>query len=60
MSFMSLMADYIRLHLMVASVTERKQALGMYYCAHAMVHGKKPPVSISKVGVVSVLSTTVA
>lgn len=49
MSFMSLMADYVRVHLVVASVTERKQALGMYYLAHATVHGKKTTPAMTKV-----------
>ncbi|CAN0557365.1 unnamed protein product, partial [Ectocarpus sp. 12 AP-2014] len=49
MSFMSLMADYVRVHLVVASVTERKQALGMYYLAHATVHGKKNTPAMAKV-----------
>lgn len=49
MSFMSLMADYVRLHLIVTSVTERKQALGMYYYAHATVHGRKTGVTMAKV-----------
>lgn len=49
MSFMSLMADFVRVHLVVASVTERKQALGMYYCAHATVHGKKTTPAMAKV-----------
>lgn len=49
MSFMSLMADYVRVHLVVASVTERKQALGMYYCAHATVNGKKITPAMTKV-----------
>lgn len=48
-SFMSLMADYVRLHLVVASVLERKQALGMYYCAYFTVHGKKSGTAMSKV-----------
>ena len=46
---MSLMADFVRVHLVVASVTERKQALGMYYCAHATVHGKKTTPAMAKV-----------
>lgn len=49
MSFMSLMADFVRVHLVVASITERKQALGMYYCAHTTVHGKKTTPAITKV-----------
>lgn len=49
MSFMSLMADYVRVHLVVASITERKQALGMYYCAHATVNGKKVTPAMTKV-----------
>lgn len=49
MSFMSLMADYVRVHLVVASITERKQALGMYYCAHATVNGKKITPAMTKV-----------
>ncbi len=49
MSFMSLMADFVRVHLVVASITERKQALGMYYCAHATVHGKKTTPAMAKV-----------
>lgn len=48
-SFMSLMADYVRLHLMVYSVGERKQALGMYYCAYSTVHGKKIGAAMAKV-----------
>lgn len=48
-SFMSLMADYVRVHLVVASITERKQALGMYYFAHATVNGKKATPAMSKV-----------
>ncbi|CAM9699705.1 unnamed protein product [Pylaiella littoralis] len=49
MSFMSLMADYVRVHLVVASITERKQALGMYYCAYATVNGKKTNPAMKKV-----------
>lgn len=49
MSFMSLMADYVRLYLMVASVTERKHALGMYYVAYSTVHGKKNTPAMAKV-----------
>eukprot|EP00752_Nemacystus_decipiens_P003733 g3439.t1 len=49
MSFMSLMADYVRVHLVVASITERKQALGMYYLAHATVNGKHITPAMTKV-----------
>lgn len=52
MSFMSLMADYVRVHLVVASITERKQALGMYYCAYSTVNGKKTTPAMSKVAAV--------
>ena len=48
-SFMSLMADYVRLHLIVASVTERKQALGMYYCAYMALRGSKLTPAMAKV-----------
>ncbi|CAM9439416.1 unnamed protein product, partial [Hapterophycus canaliculatus] len=49
MSFMSLMADFVRVHLVVASVTERKQALGMYYSAHATINGRKHTPAMTKV-----------
>lgn len=49
MSFMSLMADFLRVHLVVASITERKQALGMYYCAHATINGRKHTPAMAKV-----------
>lgn len=47
--FMSLMADYVRVHLIVASVTERKQALGMYYCAYLAVRGNTVTPAMAKV-----------
>ncbi|CAM9705501.1 unnamed protein product [Ascophyllum nodosum] len=49
MCFMSLMTDYVRLHLVLASVTERKQALGMYYLAYFALHGKKVTPAMTKV-----------
>lgn len=60
MSFMSLMADYVRVHLVVASITERKQALGMYYCAHATVNGKKVTPAMTKVGIHNAISAVFA
>lgn len=49
MCFMSLMTDYVRLYLVVASVSERKQALGMYYLAYFTIHGKKATPAMTKV-----------
>ncbi|CAM9252727.1 unnamed protein product [Discosporangium mesarthrocarpum] len=55
-SFMSLMTDYVRLHLVVSRVEERKQALGMYFMAYSTVNrGKKPEPSYSRVNALMVV-----